>query len=109
MAPVGSSLNAYAASLASRLAERLLTVMATCRQQGRRRLDFLVAAGADALQGTAAPSLLPTRPGNVNATKYCTLWYMHAPRLVYARRAGRGGPREATHWRRCPLSTPQLG
>jgi transposase len=47
----------------SRFAERLLTVAATCRQQGRPLLDFLVAAGAAALQGTAAPSLLPTRPG----------------------------------------------
>jgi len=46
----------------SRFAERLLTVVATCRQQGRRLLDFLVATGEAALQGTAAPSLLPTRP-----------------------------------------------
>jgi hypothetical protein len=37
--------------------------VATCRQQGRRLLDFLVAAEESALQGTAAPSLLPTRPG----------------------------------------------
>jgi transposase len=43
----------------SRFAERLLTVAATCRQQGRPLLDFLVAAGEAALQGTAAPSLLP--------------------------------------------------
>jgi transposase len=47
----------------SRFAERLLTVVATCRQQGRRPLDFLVAAGGAVLQGTAAPSLLPTRRG----------------------------------------------
>jgi transposase len=47
----------------SRFAERLLTVVATCRQQGRPLLDFLVAAGAAALQGTAAPSLLPARQG----------------------------------------------
>lgn len=45
----------------SRFAERLLTVAATCRQQGRPLLDFLVAAGEAALQGTAAPSLLPAR------------------------------------------------
>src|SRR3954454_22372168 len=45
----------------SRFAERLLTVVATCRQQGRPLLAFLVAAGEAALQGTAAPSLLPTR------------------------------------------------
>ena len=47
----------------SRFAERILTVVATCRQQGRQVLDFLVAAGEAALQGTAAPSLLPTPPG----------------------------------------------
>jgi transposase len=47
----------------SRFAERLLTVAATCRQQGRSLLDFLVAAGEAALQGTAGPSLLPARQG----------------------------------------------
>jgi transposase len=47
----------------SRFTERLLTVVATCRQQGRDLLDFLVAASAAALQGIAAPSLLPTRLG----------------------------------------------
>jgi transposase len=43
----------------SRFAERLLTVVATCRQQGRGLLDFLVAAGEAALRGSAPPSLLP--------------------------------------------------
>src|SRR4051812_13852592 len=43
----------------SRFAERLLTVAATCRQQGRPLLAFLEAAGEAALQGTAAPSLTP--------------------------------------------------
>src|SRR3954470_8704837 len=47
----------------SRFAERLLTVVATCRQQGRPLLDFLVAAGEAALQGTAAPSLLSAPQG----------------------------------------------
>jgi transposase len=47
----------------SRFAERLLTVVACCRQQGRRLLEFLVAAGEAVVQGTAAPSLLPGRPG----------------------------------------------
>jgi transposase len=47
----------------SRFAERLLTVAATCRQQGWGLLDFLVAAGEAALQGIAAPSLLPARQG----------------------------------------------
>jgi transposase len=45
----------------SRFAERLLTVVATCRQQGRPLLDFLVAAGEATLQGTAAPSLATAR------------------------------------------------
>jgi transposase len=48
----------------SRFAERLLTVVASCRQQGRRLLDFLVAAGEAALQGTAPPSLLPAPLGD---------------------------------------------
>jgi transposase len=43
----------------SRFAERLLTVVATCRQQGRQLLDFLVTAGDAALRGVPAPSLLP--------------------------------------------------
>ena len=47
----------------SRFAERMLTVVATCRQQGRQLLAFLVAAGEAAVQGSAAPSLLPTRQG----------------------------------------------
>ncbi len=47
----------------SRFAERLLTIVATCRQQGRQPLDFLMAAGEAALQGSAVPSLLPTRRG----------------------------------------------
>ena len=48
--------------LGSRSAERMLTAAATCRQQGRRLLDFLVAAGEAVLRGTPAPSLLPARP-----------------------------------------------
>jgi transposase len=48
----------------SQFAERLLTVVATCRQQGRSLLDFLVAAGDAALQRTAAPSFLPAPPGD---------------------------------------------
>jgi transposase len=47
----------------SRFAERLLTVAATCRQQRRGLLDFLVAAGEAALLGTTPPSLLPTGRG----------------------------------------------
>jgi transposase len=48
----------------SRFAERLLTVAATCRQQGRRVLDILVAAGEAALQGTPPPSLLAAPLGS---------------------------------------------
>jgi len=44
----------------SRFAERQLTIIATCRQQGRTLLDFLVAAVAAALRGCPPPSLLPT-------------------------------------------------
>ena len=47
----------------SRFVERMLTVIATCRQQGRRLLDFLVAAGQAACNGTPAPSLLPGSQG----------------------------------------------
>ncbi len=48
----------------SRFAERLLTVAATCRQQGRPLLTFLVAASEAVLRGSPAPSLLPERQGS---------------------------------------------
>ena len=48
----------------SRFAERVLTVVATCRQQGRSLLAFLVAAGEAALQGSPPPSLLPSAQGS---------------------------------------------
>jgi hypothetical protein len=47
----------------SRFAERLLTVVASCRQQGRPLLAFLVAAGEAALRISSPPSLLPAGPG----------------------------------------------
>ena len=47
----------------SRFAERLLMVVATCRQQGRPLLDFLVAAGEAALRGLPPPSRLPALQG----------------------------------------------
>jgi transposase len=47
-----------------RFAERLLTVVVTCRQQGRRLLDFLVAVAEATLRGSPRPSLLPTPGGN---------------------------------------------
>ncbi len=39
-------------------------VAATCRQQGRRLLDFLVAAGEATLLGHPPPLLLPARQGS---------------------------------------------
>jgi transposase len=42
----------------SRFAERLLTVVASCRHQGRPLLAFLVAAGEAAVRGCPPPSLL---------------------------------------------------
>jgi transposase len=47
----------------SRSAERLLTVAATCRQQGRPLLAFLVAAGEAAVRGIPPPSLIPAPQG----------------------------------------------
>lgn len=43
----------------SRFVERLLTVAATCKQQGRGLLDFLVAATTAARLGLPPPSLVP--------------------------------------------------
>ena len=48
----------------SRFVERLLTVIATCRQQGKPLLDFLVAVNGAALLGRPLPSLLRARQGN---------------------------------------------
>jgi transposase len=47
----------------TRFAERLLTVVASCRQQGRPLVDFLVAAVEAALRGSSPPSLLPAGQG----------------------------------------------
>jgi transposase len=47
----------------SRFVERLLTVVASCRQQGRPLLAFLVAAVEAALRGGSPPSLLPASQG----------------------------------------------
>jgi transposase len=52
-----------ASEAGSRFAERLLTVVATCRQQGRSLLDFLVAAVEAALRGSPLASLLPLPQG----------------------------------------------
>jgi transposase len=48
----------------SRFGERLLTVVASCRQQGRPLLDFLVAAGEAALWGNPPPTLIPAPQGD---------------------------------------------
>jgi transposase len=42
----------------SRFVERMLTVVATCRQRGRDVLGFLTACLRARLDGTSAPSLL---------------------------------------------------
>jgi transposase len=47
----------------SRFAERLLTVVASCRQQGRPLLEFLVAAIEAAPRVNPSPSLLPAPQG----------------------------------------------
>jgi hypothetical protein len=44
--------------------ERLLTVIASCRQHGRSLLAFWVAAGARLLWRSAAPPLAPSRLGS---------------------------------------------
>ena len=55
-----------ASEAGSRFAERLLTVGASCRQQGRPVLALLVAAGEAALRGSPPPSLLPAPQGGLN-------------------------------------------
>jgi len=52
-----------ASATGSRFAERLLTVVATCRQQGRQVLDFLMLAEQADLWGSAPPSLIPASQG----------------------------------------------
>ena len=46
----------------SRFVERMLSVVATCRQQNRNVLELLTACCRARLDGSAAPSLLPARP-----------------------------------------------
>jgi transposase len=43
----------------SRFVERIMTVAATCRQQGRNVLDYVTRARQATLRGELAPSLLP--------------------------------------------------
>jgi transposase len=44
----------------SRFVERVLSVVATCRQQGRNVLEFLTGCFRVRLEGRPAPSLIPT-------------------------------------------------
>jgi transposase len=54
-----------ASEAGSRFAARLLAVAATCRQQGRSLLEFLVTTGEAAVRGSLPPSLLPAgQPGS---------------------------------------------
>jgi transposase len=48
----------------SRFVERILTVNATCRQQGRNTLDYLTEAFTARLNHQTAPSLLPSTAQN---------------------------------------------
>ena len=49
----------------SRFVERMLTVVATCRQQGRNVLDYLTSCFEAARGGQAIPSLVPANPPKV--------------------------------------------
>jgi hypothetical protein len=69
----------------SRFAERLLTVVASCRQQGRPLLGFLVAAGEAAVQGSPPPSLLPATRGAERLQRF----FPTTPRV---NSLGRSGP-----------------
>jgi transposase len=50
----------------SRFAERVLTMVATLKSQGRHVLDYLTAACEAGLLGQAAPSLLPALTPSTN-------------------------------------------
>ena len=51
----------------SRFVERMLTVVATCRQQSRNVLDYLSSCFAATRRSHAIPSLLPAKPKKVKA------------------------------------------
>ena len=51
----------------SRFVERMLTVVATCRQQGRNVLDYLTSCFEADRRGQAIPSLLPASPEQIKA------------------------------------------
>ena len=52
----------------SRFVERMLSVVATCRQQNRNVLQLLTACCRARLEGSASPSLLPTE-GELDAAQ----------------------------------------
>jgi len=60
----GSSSAVLVAWLVRSFPQRLLTVVASCRQQGRSLLAFLVAAGEAALWGSPPPSLVSAPRGH---------------------------------------------
>ena len=49
----------------SRFVERMLTVVSTCRQQGRNVLDYLTSCFETARRGQAIPSLVPATPPKI--------------------------------------------
>src|SRR5262249_40469748 len=51
----------------SRFVERMLTVVATCRQQRRNVLDYLSSCFQAARNGQAIPSLLPVAQAGIKA------------------------------------------
>jgi transposase len=51
----------------SRFVERMLTVVATCRQQGRDVLDYLASCFEASRRDQAIPSLLPATPPKIKA------------------------------------------
>jgi transposase len=51
----------------SRFVERMLSVVATCRQQGRNVLEYLTSCFEAECRGQAIPSLLPATPEQIKA------------------------------------------
>ena len=51
----------------SRFVERMLTVVATCRQQGRNVLDYLTTCFEADCRGQALPSLLPVATAEIRS------------------------------------------
>jgi transposase len=55
--------NGTESATGSRFVENILTVVATCRQQGRNVLEYLTACCRARIRGSPAPSLLPAASG----------------------------------------------